>query len=495
MKSAPTPADECVTADNANAWVRTELGPLNQDILSGRRPAGDLGAAFGRSVFTHLPAPESFSNRRARQMVVLLGLVGASLARHYQEADQANRTTPERAFDPYRIGADPVPFLAYFARLADHTGTGHCHRDTYASLTRWNVPTTEVWWEGERLAVLEGVFDDGRVRTYTGAADERRFFELIKLSEAIERAANEALMPVCDATVDVHSEEALHRVGLAVVLLAELRRFNADFAALPPDEGLRVEHFMDVFRQFAVHWTDGDIPPSGALDPEALARDCILGVSTPAYRAHTRSIFPALLDAEREMLTRMMQQRPLPDMALRSLGLDSQTLAGMSTTQLRLTVGRHPILGALYLLLTAHARMSGVHLKIAKKYLFVPQRRRENAGLGDPTVVSNREGTTGMDERYLEELTRARHHHALACLNVVGGVEMDAVAGVDRVRAAAPAHLTDLVRYAGPGSDMRGPAAALVRSRAGTHDRLTRPDDAARVKIVTGASGDDDGRS
>ena len=44
------------------------------------------------------------------------------------------------------------------------------------------------------------------------------------------------------------------------------------------------EHFMDVFRQFAVHWTADDIPPSGALDPEALKRDFLLGIGIPRVR-------------------------------------------------------------------------------------------------------------------------------------------------------------------------------------------------------------------
>jgi hypothetical protein len=117
--------------------------------------------------------------------------------------------------------------------------------------------------------------------------------------------------------------------------------------------------------------------------------------------------------------------------------------------ELRKTVGRHPVLAALYHLLVAHARMSGLHLKIAKKYLFAPQRRREAVGFGDPSVVSNRRGTTGMDERYLEELTRARHRHALACLRPLGGHELYSLAGLDRVRAASP-DLGSLVRFTRP---------------------------------------------
>lgn len=449
--------------DRLNTWVLVELPRLNQAILDRRRPARDLGTQLRRAVLPHLPAPEYLPPHRARQLVVLLGLVGASVARHYQERDRAHRATPERAFAGCPVGIRRVPFRDYFARLAAHSGTGHCSRDSYASLTRWNVPTTEVWWAGRRVAVLEGVFDDGRVRTYTGTADERRFFELIKLSETLERAANEMLLPLSDRTVSLDGAEALLRVGRAILLLGALRRLNAEFAALRPDDGLRVEYFMDVFRQYAVHWTRGDIPPSGALDPEAIARDLLLGVGNPEYEAHTRTIWPALLDPERALLHRLARIPSLPELALRAAGLDRGTLAALPGARLREVTREHPVLAALYLLATAHARMSGVHLKIAKKYLFVPQRRRDSAGLGDPAVVSNRAGTTGMDERYLDELTRSRHRHALAPLRVLGGDELEAVARLDRARAEAPEELTDLIRYAGPGSEELPPAAALVR--------------------------------
>jgi hypothetical protein len=443
--------------DRVNAWALTELPGLNQDILARRRPPADLGAELARSVLADLPVPESLTVRQAQQMVVLLGLAGASLGRHYQERNRDHRAMPERAFDSCPVGDGAIPFRAYFGRLAERTGTGHCHRDSYAALTRWNVPTTEVWWEGERIAALAGVFTDGLVRTYSGTDDERRFFELIKVSEAIELAANQALMPLSDTTVDMRDPEALDRVRLAVALLAELRRVNAHFAALPPGEGLRAGCFMDVLRQYAVHWIPGDIPPSGALDPEAIARDLLLGISSPSHREHIERILPGLLEPERQLLRRLMERPSLPGIALGSLGLDALALAEVSRAQLRRIVGRQPILAAIYMLLVAHARMSGVHLKIAQKFLFAPQRLREMAGLGDPHVVSNRRGTTGMDELYLQELTRARHHHALACLNVLGGGELAVVAGLGHARPA-PADLGRLVRFAGPGHQPGRPA-------------------------------------
>ena len=74
-------------------------------------------------------------------------------------------------------------------------------------------------------------------------------------------------MPLSDATLDARDPEALDRVRVAAVLLGEMRRLNDNFAALPPEQSLGADYFMDVFRQYAVHWTLGDIPPSRALDP------------------------------------------------------------------------------------------------------------------------------------------------------------------------------------------------------------------------------------
>src|SRR6266702_501670 len=86
--------------DRVNSWVLTELASLNEDILARRRPPADLGAELTRSVLADLPPPESLSPRQAKQLVVLLGLAGASVSRHYQELDRSHREAPERAFGP-----------------------------------------------------------------------------------------------------------------------------------------------------------------------------------------------------------------------------------------------------------------------------------------------------------------------------------------------------------------------------------------------------------
>jgi hypothetical protein len=436
--------------DDVNAWVTSRLTVLNHGSLAGRYPSDAFGKELATAVLGDLPHPEVFSADEARRMVVLLGLAGASLARHYQERDPSHRATPERAFDPYPVGGSGIPFLTYFNRLVDVTGTGHCRRDGYASLVRWNVPLTEVVWAGQRLAALPSVFDDGLVRTYTGAPDERRFFELVKVSETIELAANSTLAPLYDDAQDVTGDDATRRVLMATVLLEALRRVNSEFAARPPETGMRPNHFMDVFRQFAVHWTAGDIPPSGALDPEAIIRDFILGTTTPQYLAHLERLLPGLLANERDLVADARARPTLPELVLKRVGLDQTALTTMSERRLREAVAAHPVLPALYLLLNAHARASGVHLLLAKKFLFAPQRQREAAGRGDRGVVSNRRGTTGMDEVFLEQLTRQRHRHCLGVLRRLGTPQVASVAGLHRVRAEAPADLTSLVRIVIP---------------------------------------------
>jgi hypothetical protein len=179
------------------------------------------------------------------------------------------------------------------------------------------------------------------------------------------------------------------------------------------------EHFMDVFRQFAVHWRADDIPPSGALDPEAIKRDLLLGIAIDGYPRHVRRLFPALLTAERAAIEALMEQPTLPRRLLAALDVDPAALATAGPADLHRLVGREPALADWYRLLAAHARTAGAHLMLSKKFLFKPQSERDLAGLGDQRLVSNRAGTTGMTETFLERLTRARREHVLAPLRPV----------------------------------------------------------------------------
>ena len=90
--------------------------------------------------------------------------------------------------------------------------------------------------------------------------------------------------------------------------------------------------------------------------------------------------------------------------------------------------------------LAMHARVSGAHLMLSKKFLFKPQRQRDCDGRGDRMLVSNRAGTTGMTEHYLDRLTRARQNHTLAALRTVlidGNPQPAPGAGLHSGRGAA----------------------------------------------------------
>jgi hypothetical protein len=417
------------------AWVDAELPRLNRAILRGDIPPGTLARQAREVLLPRLPAVDRLSHRQARQLVVRLGFVGASVARHYQEWNPDGRACPERAFAG--LTAADLPFRDYFGLLSARTGTGHYGRDSYASLVRWNVGTLEVRRGVELMAVLPGVFDDGRIRSYTGTAGEERFFLLVKEGEAVELAANELLEPLAAAGTSLVSADAVERVRIATELMTAMRRLFLDFAARPPELSMPPEHFLDVFRQFAVHWTAGDIPPSGALDPEALKRDFLLGIGIPDYDRHVRRLLPALLDEERAAVAALMGRPPLPQRLLDGLDLGPAGLAGAQTAELRRLAGLHPALLDWYRLLTAHARASGAHLMLSKKFLFKPQRGRDARGHGDGVLVSNRTGTTGMTERFLERMARARQEHPLAPLRAALTGETAEKAPDSGVRSAA----------------------------------------------------------
>lgn|GEM_PF-4562684 len=411
-----------------NQWTLTELPALNRAIIGKRRPARDLAVRARASVLAELPDPEEYSPQEAQRALVLLGLLGASAARHYQEADIERKARPQESFGGFEVGTRGVPFRSYFAAVADASGTGHAGRDCYASIVRWNVPTAQVLVGGRVVAVLPGVFPDGRIRTYTGDPGEVAFLELLKTSEALELAANDELEPIADGSIGVLSAEAAARASSATRFLTALATVNQAFAALAPgDGGLGTEHFMDVFRQFAVHWEPGDIPPSGAQDAQFLRRDLLLGIEFPGYRHHMRRNYPAMLDEERAFLDRQAARPTLTAMLFEALGLRPAELATATREQLRELVAEHPNLAAWYALLAANAKVGGVHLMLTEKYLFKPQRARDVAGVGDAPLVSNRRGTSGMEEPLLVRLTRARRDHPLRMFAMVPGQELAAL--------------------------------------------------------------------
>jgi hypothetical protein len=230
---------------------------------------------------------------------------------------------------------------------------------------------------------------------------------------------NTLLAPLAAGDVGLASFDGLHRVRQATTLLEALRRLFLEFAEAGPGRGMRPQYFMDVFRQFAAHWVAGDIPPSGALDADAIKRDFLLGTTDEHYLRHVGRVLPALLTAERDDLARCMDRPSLPDRLLAALGTDRHELAAMAPYQLEALATTHPAVTDWHRLLAAHGRAAGAHLMLSKRFLFNPQRRRDEEGLGDEQIVSNRRGTTGMDESILDRLTRLRREHALAPLRRV----------------------------------------------------------------------------
>ena len=500
---------------HVGAWFHHELPRLNRAVLYDGAPATMVADELA-AVLPLLPSPGVLDPVDAQRLVIDLGLAGAAVARHHQEQDVRRKQHPETSFDGLYAGPEQLAFRAYFAALADRTGTGHYARDAYASLVIWNVPDTQVRFRGAPLATLPGVNPDGHIRSYTGDPGERWFFDLVKRGQTIELAANELLQPLSDGAVGLTSDEGRRRVRLATTLLEALRRLFVEFAATPviasaadlvtepaaPDtspaapaatepattgpaaptatgpaaptatgpaapiaedrpqsvaRGMHPQYFMDVFRQFAVHWVAGDIPPSGALDVDALKRDFLLGTVEEHYVQHVDRIMPALLGAERADLTRLIGRPSLPDALLRSLGLDQAGLLALTARQHGALAAAHPALVDWYQLLAAHARAAGGHLMLSKRFLFNPQRRRDESGVGDRALVSNRRGTTGMDEHILDRLTRMRREHVLAVLrgSAVAAARAEIIQAADDV---------EVVTATGTGAARSG-AAGPVRPR------------------------------
>jgi len=410
-----------------NQWTLERMTLLNREILARRMAPEILVVELNRDVLPLLPATATCTAAMSRQLIVNLGLWGSSVGRHFQERDPQLKSRPHIPLQGLDV-AD-TGYTAYMEKLAGPAAPGHPPRDTYASLVRWNTPDATVRWSGGER-VLAGCFDDGQVRTYTGDGGEVEFFVLLKKCEVIEKAINELVEPLCRGDLDVAAPEALEKMRQAVELLTLLHQVNLDFAHHPQPRALQPAHFMDVMRQFAVHWAVGGVPPSGAQDVEFLVRDALLGIDFPGYVEHVRRIFPSLLACERDRFIELASGPTLPDVALSHLGVRPADLSAMNHDSLLEVARRHPVLAACYLVIATNSRVSAAHLMLTKKYLFKPQRKRDDEGLPDGVVVSNRAGTTGMLELLLESLHRARMRHPLVMFDQLSNKVLRQIAGV-----------------------------------------------------------------
>src|SRR3954465_2764862 len=117
-------------------WIVGELPRLNRAVLQKHLTVEDLVVCANHQVLHTAPIPEELTPLQAKQLVVDIGLLGASVGRHRQEADLELLRTPQNSFLPLVVSQDKIPFLNYMRRLAQRTHTGHPPRDTYASLVR-----------------------------------------------------------------------------------------------------------------------------------------------------------------------------------------------------------------------------------------------------------------------------------------------------------------------------------------------------------------------
>jgi hypothetical protein len=402
-------------------WTITEFPRLNSRVVNGAIGVDELISRMN-VLLALLPPIEEVTDVEAKRLIVELGMWGSSVACHYQKLDQQlAKRDPSRAITFLVVGEHRTPFRQYFAGLVEKSETGHPHRDAYASLIRWNYRDTVARWANEDVARLPSVFADGRVRTYTDDVGEELIIELFKRCETLELAANESLLPIWKNGVGgMDRDEVRERFAMAGHMLAAVRRLLLDFPQGDDRGRLTAAHFMDVFRQFAIHWDPGDVPPSGPQDPQFILRDLMTGIGVADYAGHVKRIYPGLLAPEREELSAAMALPALPITLLQPAGITAGDLATLPDAALASALQRYPEIGGCYFLLRVNARVSAAHLMVAKKYLYNPAKKRGEDGIVDTSPVPNDKGITELTETALDRLNHARRAHLLKDLDRLG---------------------------------------------------------------------------
>ncbi|MDQ4118272.1 MAG: hypothetical protein M3235_15115 [Actinomycetota bacterium] len=426
---ADSATDAAAALDDLDRWARHRLTRVNAAILAGRSRPETLVRELNHCRLATAPDPAGLPPRLARPLLTLLGLIGSSVALHAQQHDAVVLAEPARAFTGLAATADQMPFRDYVAAVAEKAEPGHPSKDSFTTLVTWNVPTTRLVWQGRELATRPGYFA-GPVRTYTGDRGETSMLTLVKKAQTFEEPANDALLPIVRREIPLHGPEAIERVRFARAMLDGLRAVFLEYF-VPTDDGqlpLTVKHFMDVFRQFSVHWDTGDVPTSASQDAEQIRRDYYLGIDFRGYDRHIARVLPALLPAERRLVDEAMQLPSIPELVLARLPRPATTVR--SAADMHALAREHPHVVDYHLLLQAHARAGSAHLGLAKQFLFNPMRERDRHGLPDAVVVSHRVGTTGTPERLLDELTDGRRRHPLRFLARLPSRTLRTAAGV-----------------------------------------------------------------
>ena len=417
-----------------NQWTLNELRPFNSLVISKKKTLAELVTAMN-ALLQVAPDPENLSVLNIQQLLVILGVWGSSVGRHYQEEYPETKTSqPDAGISLLRVGLQKTAFRAYFNSLAELSGTGHPPRDAYASLVRWNTGTMRACWKGETVARLPSVFNDARIRTYTDDIGETLILELFKRCETLEKAANNALKPLWDGGIGhMDFDEMRERFILAMHMLAGIQRFMLDFPFGDERGKLTPNQFIDVFRQFAIHWDTEDIPPSGPQDTEFIKRDLLIGMGLPRYVEHVRRIFPGLLEEERKELSELFGRKALPVQLLENAGTTLSDFNGFSKNELEIFINKNPIVSYCFFFLRANSHLSAAHLMLAKRFLFKPIRIREKTGLANALApVSNEMGITGLTEGPLERLNNGRRDHVLTRLDQFTNTELFHLSGIGR---------------------------------------------------------------
>ncbi|MFF4750222.1 hypothetical protein ACWD5R_27905 [Streptomyces sp. NPDC002514] len=424
---------ECTarTDNPVGRWTLAELPRFNNLVLAGEVEPEIMVREMNRLLLT-LPQTDTVSHDEARTLLVELGMWGSSVAMHFQRRDlDRAKNHPSTGLDQLAVGYQRVPFLAYFAQLATASGTGHPNRDAYASLIKWNSPDMRAYWSGECVARIPSVYEDGITRTYTGDIGEVQCIELFDRCETLEMAANRALRTIWEQGCSgMEADEIRDRFNQANHMLMAARRLMLDFQHGDERGSMSASRFMDVFRQFAVHWEVDDVPPSGTQDIEFITRDLMSGIQPSKHQAHIRKIYPGLLSGEREQLNRAMQYSPLPYILLDRAGITKLDLDAMSDGEIAGLLSKFPEIAGCYLWLRASAMLSATHLMLSKKFLYKPARQREEKGTFGRTPVPNDRGITGLPETALDRTNDARKHHPLFRIGSLGGRQICSISGM-----------------------------------------------------------------
>ncbi|SFB40394.1 hypothetical protein SAMN05216266_11073 [Amycolatopsis marina] len=398
-----------------NDWTLIRLRELNDSVLSGRSKPEELIRELNERVLPRLPDDlRGLAPDRAARLLVPLGLLGASVAKHMQERHAYLRAQPARSLSALVTGKSRGNFLRYFRELAEISATGHPSRDAFASLVRWNVPTVRVQWAGQPLAVVEGVFSDSSVRTYTSGAGEAALLIVLKKCEAVELAVNELLEPICAGDLSPSGEEGRERAAVATALLGVVRQLLAEFTEDLVRGRSGGTSPTDAVARFSVHWRLGDVPPSSARNVEYVRRDLLLGIGAPGFRDHLFRLLPGLLRTEQATLSELVSRPSLSDQILRVAGLGHASSVPRSAGWLHKSVAKQAWLADYHLLFRMNAEVSAAHLAMTRKLLPDRDRVVEETGKQLERVTPNGECCVDTDETVLSRLSLAREQHPLA---------------------------------------------------------------------------------